>query len=209
MAGMPVKAVYATSEWIAGHGEVLKKLAASAVYTVEEQALKQMSALTTPNKAMALLDMPAPNPQLPGKGSLVLALEAIQDPGNMGTIIRIADWFGIREIVCSPDCVDVYNPKTIQATMGSIARVRISEADMQSFLESTELPSYAATLHGQDITGFSRLTEGIILIGNEGRGLSEAVTAAATHQITIPRLGGAESLNAAVATGIICGRLLI
>ncbi|MBV7533600.1 RNA methyltransferase [Chitinophaga sp. sic0106] len=209
LAGMPVKAVYATADWIAGHTEVLKKLDASAVYTVEEAVLKQLSALTTPNKAMALLDMPAASAQLPGKGSLVLALEAIQDPGNMGTIIRIADWFGIKEIVCSPDCVDVYNPKTIQATMGSIARVRISETDIKSFLENTALPSYAATLHGKDITQFSRLTEGIILIGNEGRGLSDEVTSAATHQITIPRLGGAESLNAAVATGIICGRLLI
>ncbi|MBV8253864.1 MAG: RNA methyltransferase [Chitinophaga sp.] len=209
LAGMPVKAVYATAEWVAQHAAALGKLPADAVYTVEEHVLKQLSALTTPNRAMALLDMPAVSYTVPASGQLVLALEAIQDPGNMGTIIRIADWFGISQIICSPDCVDVYNPKTIQATMGSIARVRIVETDIKEMLAQTSLPSYAATLHGKDITEYSRLTEGILLIGNEGRGLSDEVIAASTHKITIPRVGGAESLNAAVATGIICGRLLI
>ncbi|WP_167021021.1 RNA methyltransferase [Chitinophaga sp. Cy-1792] len=207
-AGMSVKAVYATADWLAQHASLLDKVAVQVV-EVDDHMLKQLSALTTPHKAMALLDMPPANESLPGKGQVALALENLQDPGNMGTIIRIADWFGIRDIVCSPDCVDVYNPKTIQATMGSIARVRISETDIPAYLAQTELPSYAATLHGKDITSFSKLTEGIILIGNEGRGLTEATIAAATHQITIPRLGGAESLNAAIATGIICGRLLI
>jgi len=209
LAGMPVKAVYATAEWVVQHAAALDKLPADAVYTVEEHVLKQLSALTTPNRAMALLDMPAVSYSVPVSGQLVLALEAIQDPGNMGTIIRIADWFGIQQIICSPDCVDVYNPKTIQATMGSIARVRIVETDIKEMLAQTSLPSYAATLHGKDITEYSRLTEGILLIGNEGRGLSDEVIAASTHKITIPRVGGAESLNAAVATGIICGRLLI
>ncbi len=209
LAGMPVKAVYATAGWVEQHAATLGKLPADAVYTVEAHVLKQLSALTTPNSAMALLDMPQVTYSVPVSGQLVLALEAIQDPGNMGTIIRIADWFGISQIICSTDCVDVYNPKTIQATMGSIARVRIVETDIKEMLTQTSLPSYAATLHGRDITAYSRLTEGILLIGNEGRGLSEEVIAASTHKITIPRVGGAESLNAAVATGIICGRLLI
>ncbi|RAJ87528.1 TrmH family RNA methyltransferase [Chitinophaga dinghuensis] len=209
LAGMPVKAVYATADWVEQHAAALGKLPADAVYTVEAHVLKQLSALTTPNRAMALLDMPEVTYIVPVSGQLVLALEAIQDPGNMGTIIRIADWFGISQIICSPDCVDVYNPKTIQATMGSIARVRIVETDIKEMLTQTSIPSYAATLHGKDITEYSRLTEGILLIGNEGRGLSEEVIAASTHKITIPRVGGAESLNAAVATGIICGRLLI
>ncbi|WP_143307756.1 TrmH family RNA methyltransferase [Chitinophaga vietnamensis] len=208
-AGMPVKAVYATREWIELHRVLLSKLPAGAVFEVDSAVLKQLSALTTPNQAMALLDMPPADTALPPAGAVALALEAIQDPGNMGTIIRIADWFGIPQIICSPDCVDVYNPKTIQATMGSLARVRIAEHDIPSLLRQTVLPSYAATLHGDDITGFGKLAEGIILIGNEGRGLLDSTIALATHRITIPRLGGAESLNAAIATGIICGRLLI
>ncbi|WP_343693452.1 RNA methyltransferase [Chitinophaga sp.] len=204
--GMAVREVYATKEWISGHAHILTGKV--PVIEVEAHVLKQLSALTTPNQALALVDIPPAAP-LVLKGSVSLALETIQDPGNMGTLIRIADWFGIKQLICTPDCVDVYNPKTIQATMGSIARVNIIETDLLSLLHKDEVPSYAATLHGTDITTFRKLAEGVILIGNESKGLSDAVIAAATHKLTIPRLGGAESLNAAVAAGIICGRLLI
>lgn len=207
-AGMPIKGLYATADWLEQHNHLLGKLS-GAVIIVDASVLKQLSSLTTPNRAMALLDMPPAIDPLPAPGTVVFALEAIQDPGNMGTLIRIADWFGIGQIICSPDCVDVYNPKTIQATMGSIVRVRIAEYDIKELLRQSPVPSYAATLHGKNIAGFPVIKEGIILIGNEGRGLSEDVIAMATHRITIPRLGGAESLNAAVAAGIICGRLLI
>ena len=203
--GVPVQEVYATASWITTHQHLLNKV---AVTEVEEGALKQLSALTTPNQALALLNIPEPVPGI-YKGTVSIALETIQDPGNLGTIIRIADWFGIKQVICSPDCVDAYNPKTIQATMGSIARVRIIESDIVSLLSAAGVPSYAATLHGTNIVAFTKLTEGIILIGNESRGLSEAVVNASTHRITIPRLGGAESLNAGIAAGIICGRLLI
>ncbi|HEY9260105.1 MAG TPA: RNA methyltransferase [Chitinophaga sp.] len=208
-AGMPVKGVFATADWLEQHTALLDRLPAGAVVEVDATVLKQLSSLTTPNRAMALLDMPAAVNPLPAAGTAALALEAIQDPGNMGTLIRIADWFGIPQIICSPDCVDVYNPKTIQATMGSIIRVRIAEYDIKALLQQTSLSSYAATLQGKNIAEFPAMKEGIILIGNEGRGLTEEVIALATHRITIPRLGGAESLNAAVAAGIICGRLLI
>lgn len=208
-ARMPVQKIFATTAWLEQHVSAIRHLPAGNVIAVEEGVLKQLSSLTTPNNAMALLNMePVSNP-MPVKGTLVLALEAIQDPGNMGTLIRIADWFGIPQIICSPDCVDVYNPKTIQATMGSIARVRIAEYDISEVLKRSGLPSYAATLHGKNIADFSTIKEGIILIGNEGRGLTAEVQELATHKITIPKLGGAESLNAAVAAGIICGRLLI
>ena len=208
LGGLTVREVYATPKWISAHESVLAALPSVKVEAVEEFLLRQMSALTTPNQALALLDMPpAGIPVL--KGTVSIALETLQDPGNMGTIIRIADWFGIRQLFCSPDCVDVFNPKTIQATMGSIARVQIIEMPLLPLLQEGGVASYAATLHGSDISGFSRLQEGIILIGNESRGLSEEVIGASTHRITIPRLGGAESLNAAVAAGIICGRLLI
>jgi TrmH family RNA methyltransferase len=211
LEGIPVQEVYATAAWVSTHESLLARTPGVQVTVVEEGILKQLSALTTPNQALALLNIPDNTEVEPGalKGTVSLALETIQDPGNLGTIIRIADWFGIRQIICSPDCVDAYNPKTIQATMGSIARVRILEGDIVAVLQTAGVPSYAATLHGRNIVEFSALTEGIILIGNESRGLSEAVIHASTHKITIPRLGGAESLNAGVAAGIICGRLLI
>jgi TrmH family RNA methyltransferase len=201
--GVPVQEVYATASWISVHEQLLSKVRVTAV---DEAVLKQISALTTPNQAMALLNIPEPTPAVL-KGVVTIALETIQDPGNLGTIIRIADWFGIKQVICSPDCVDAYNPKTIQATMGSIARVRIVESEIIPLLQ--EVPSYAATLHGTNIVEFKKIEEGIILIGNESRGLSDQVIAACTHRITIPRLGGAESLNAGIAAGIICGRLLI
>jgi TrmH family RNA methyltransferase len=201
--GVPVQEVYATTSWISAHEQLLSNIRVTAV---DEAVLKQISALTTPNQAMALLNIPEPTPAVL-KGVVTIALETIQDPGNLGTIIRIADWFGIKQVICSPDCVDAYNPKTIQATMGSIARVRIIESEIIPLLQ--EVPSYAATLHGTNIVEFKKIEEGIILIGNESRGLSDEVIAACTYRITIPRLGGAESLNAGIAAGIICGRLLI
>ncbi|GAA3942069.1 RNA methyltransferase [Chitinophaga oryziterrae] len=201
--GVPVQEVYATTSWISAHEQLLNNVRVTAV---DEAVLKQISALTTPNQAMALLNIPEPTPAVL-KGVVTIALETIQDPGNLGTIIRIADWFGIKQVICSPDCVDAYNPKTIQATMGSIARVRVIESEIIPLLQ--EVPSYAATLHGTNIVEFKKIEEGIILIGNESRGLSDQVIAACTYRITIPRLGGAESLNAGIAAGIICGRLLI
>ncbi|SFE95656.1 RNA methyltransferase, TrmH family [Chitinophaga sp. CF118] len=207
--GVPVQEIYATDAWISVHEQLLATAPNVRITAVDATILKQLSALTTPNQAIALLNIPAPPTETLYKGVVTLVLETIQDPGNLGTIIRIADWFGIRQVVCSPDCVDAYNPKTIQATMGSIARVRIVESEILPLLEKAGVPSFAATLHGTNIVEFSRITEGIILIGNESRGLSENVITASTHRITIPRLGGAESLNAGIAAGIICGRLLI
>ncbi|WP_298741972.1 RNA methyltransferase [uncultured Chitinophaga sp.] len=209
LTGGLAREVYATDDWVHEQEALLAKLSGVAVTVVEPQVLKQLSALTTPNRAIALLDIPPATAPAPLTGTVSLALETIQDPGNLGTIIRIADWFGISSIYCSPDCVDTYNPKTIQATMGSFARVQVIIHDIAELLKTSDVPGYAATLHGRDITAFERVKEGILLIGNESRGLSQQIIDLSTHHITIPRLGGAESLNAAVATGIICGRLLI
>lgn len=200
-----VKAVYATAQWLEGHGVP----AGIAVETVTPEVLKQLSSLSTPNQALALADMPA-LPPLRLEGAVSLALDTLQDPGNLGTIIRIADWFGIRQVICSPDSADAYNAKTIQATMGSLLRVPVYVQPLAELLQAhPHIPSYAATLNGDNIVNVPPLKEGIILIGNESRGLSAAVLEHCSRRITIPRLGEAESLNAAVATGIICGRLLI
>lgn len=208
MGGL-AREVYATADWVDEQEALLAKISGIPVTVVEPHVLKQLSALTTPNRAMALLDIPPVTSPAPLAGTVALALQSIQDPGNLGTIIRIADWFGITRVYCSPDCVDTYNPKTIQATMGSIARVQVIESDIIPLLQQTSVPGYAATLHGRNIVEFDPIREGLLLIGNESRGLSQEVVDRCTHHITIPRLGGAESLNAAVAAGIICGRLLI
>lgn len=204
-----VQEVYATADWLDEQHVLAATLPAAKVHEVEPQLLKQLSALTTPNRAMALLPIPPAKAMGDLSGTIALALETIQDPGNLGTIIRIADWFGIPQVICSPDCVDAYNPKTIQATMGSIARVQVVEHDIIPLLQQANVPAYAATLQGKNIVEFAPVKEGIILIGNESRGLSQPVIDLCKYRITIPRLGGAESLNAAVATGIICGRLLL
>lgn len=210
LAGQPVSAVYATRDWLSDHRDLAEKATGADVTEVDEAGLKQLSSLSTPNGALAIVTVPTQKgtPELAGQISLML--ETVQDPGNLGTIIRIADWFGIKQVICSPDCVDAYNAKTVQSTMGSITRVKVLTADLVALLkEQAAVPAFAATLDGENIADFSKITEGVILIGNESRGLSNELIEQCSHKITIPRLGGAESLNAAVATGIICGRLLI
>jgi TrmH family RNA methyltransferase len=135
-------------------------------------------------------------------------LDTIQDPGNLGTIIRIADWFGIGQIICSNDCADVYNPKVVQATMGSIGRVKVFYADLEEWLyKQKNIPIYATALEGKDITKMPVIREGMIVIGNESNGIHEGILALTNERITIPGKGKAESLNAAVATGIILSHL--
>jgi TrmH family RNA methyltransferase len=127
----------------------------------------------------------------------------IQDPGNFGTILRTADWFGVRQLVCSPDTVDVYNPKVVQATMGSIARLAVHYMDLDPWLNEQEVPIYAAILNGQSVYEINRSQSGILLIGNEAKGVPASLLTKKVTGITIPKIGEAESLNAAVATGIL------
>lgn len=135
-------------------------------------------------------------------------VDDLQDPGNMGTIIRIADWFGIDQIVCSKNSVEYYNPKVVQSTMGSLARVNIFYTDLISFIQNNkEIPLYAAALKGESVFEMGRIEEGIIVIGNESKGIHAELLKLSTHKITIPRFGHAESLNAAVAAGIILSHL--
>ena len=195
--------IYALKDWI-------NNTKTNAELTeVSQDELKKISQLTTPNQVLAIAKMLSREGDPVAKGTISLALDTIQDPGNMGTIIRLADWFGIKNVFCSLECADVYNPKVIQASMGSITRVRIEYSDISSFLkENNDLSIYAAVLNGRDITKMEKISEGIILIGNESRGISEEILRLANVQITIPGKGKAESLNAAVATGIILSHLV-
>jgi len=197
------RAVYALPEWI---GEIPASLR-SGLTGINESDLGRLSALTTPNQVVAVFEKPAFPPPVFDRG-VILALDGIQDPGNLGTIIRLADWFGIGTVVCSPDSADIFNSKAIQSTMGSIARVQACYADPGGLIRSSALPVYAALLEGEGLYGIGRIGRGWIVIGNESKGIRPELQALATHRVTIPRVGQAESLNAAVATGIILSHLV-
>jgi len=201
-----VTEIFALPDWIAAHQHLLQHADCTPI---TEADLEKISQLATPNKVLALVKQ-FDNSVLPiAKDTVVLALDTIQDPGNMGTIIRIADWFGIRQIVCNEETADSYNPKVVQATMGSIARVSIYYTDLVSWIkEQKEISLYAAALDGRNVTMMDQVKEGIIVIGNESKGISPEILQLADIKITIPRKGQAESLNAAVATGIILSHLV-
>ena len=201
-----VKEVYALKEWVNNN----PLLPANIIITeVSEQELEKISLLTTPNQVVAIVQQFDKGNIITAKDQITLALDTLQDPGNLGTIIRIADWFGIKQIVCSLDSADIYNPKVVQSTMGSIARVKILYTDLKEWLGAQKnIPIYAASLHGKNIADIKKINEGIIIIGNESKGISEEIMKLANAGITIPAKGKAESLNAAVATGIILSHIL-
>ena len=171
---------------------------------ISETDLKRISFLTTPNTALAIFNMPQPKPI--ETNGLIVALDAVRDPGNLGTIIRLCDWFGIKNLVCSHETVDCYNPKVVQATMGSITRVAISYVDLVDFLKSATLPVLGAFMEGENIYKTKLPEQGILVMGNEANGVSKEVEAIITKKITIPRFGdlqATESLNVATATAIL------
>ena len=194
--------VYATEEWAAEHGPAID---AQKLQVIAPFELEKISQLQTPNSVLAVFRQ---LPIVKRTGSFSIYLDTIQDPGNFGTIIRIADWFGICSVVCAPGCADLYNPKVVQSTMASLARVHVLYDEDGHWLKGQEGPIYAATLHGRSLYSVEKSSRGILLIGNESRGLRAELAAMATHEVTIPRRGAAESLNAAVATGIILSHLL-
>ncbi len=197
--------ILALDKWIEGHGSSAKNISLTAV---SEQELERVSRLTTANQVLAVLEQFPVSEIRASKNSFTLALDDIRDPGNLGTIIRLADWYGISNIVCSEHSADIYNPKVVQSTMGSIARVNCYYTDMDVWLGEQEVDSYAAVLNGRSIYDLPALKEGIILIGNESQGIQEHLTRHVNEKLTIPRIGKAESLNAAVATGIILSHLV-
>lgn len=199
-----VQQVVGLKEWLTDHAGLLKGVEAIEISPAE---LEKISQLQTPNQVLAVLRKFEQVTQIKPEGKLVLALDTIQDPGNLGTIIRIADWFGIEYIVCDQDTADLYNPKVVQATMGSIARVKLLYTDLAGWLAEQKITVCAAALEGEDITAMQKPAEGIIVIGNESKGISADILKLVTKKITIPQKGKAESLNAAVATGIILSHL--
>ena len=183
---------------------------------ITEEELRRISFLQHPQEVLALFQIPVqpsdilhhPSDIISQPSSLSLALDGVQDPGNVGTIIRIADWFGIDTIYCSPDTADVYNPKVVQATMGSLAHVHIIYCDLLELFAKCQCPVYGTLLDGKNIYEQSLTADGIIVMGNEGNGISEAVREKITHRLLIPNYHTgdhtAESLNVAIATAITC-----
>ncbi|MDB5012418.1 MAG: methyltransferase [Daejeonella sp.] len=179
------------------------------LHEVSNDDLSKISTLNTPQHVIAIIKIPkhAVLNSSNVKSTFSLALDGIQDPGNLGTIIRTADWFGLKNIICSTDTVDVYNSKVVQATMGSLSRMNIQYTDLNSFLKECYVPVYGAVLNGQSIYKTSFGTEGIIVLGNEGNGISDEVLKNIKHFITIPGFGSAESLNVATSAAIFCSEL--
>jgi TrmH family RNA methyltransferase len=171
---------------------------------VSQLELKKITALKNPNTALALFKIP--EPIAPAHEGLIIALDAIRDPGNLGTIIRLCDWYGVRQLVCSLSTVDCYNSKVVQATMGSLARVNVSYLDLEAYLDSTKAMVFGTFMTGEPIYTADLPAEGIVVLGNEARGISEAIRSKVQRQLTIPQFGNtksAESLNVANATAIV------
>jgi RNA methyltransferase, TrmH family len=171
---------------------------------IDESDLKKISALATPNTCLAVFQ--SPNEKKIEVSGLIVALDAVRDPGNLGTILRLCDWFGINQVICSKDAVDIYNPKVVQATMGSIARVNVSYIDLDSFIRQTSLPVFGTFMDGESIYKTNLPQEGIIVLGNEANGISSEIEKLIKNRLTIPRFGTlqkTESLNVATATAIV------
>lgn len=200
------RAVFATRQWVEENSPEFD------VDIISDDELRKISFLQHPQQVLAVFPIMKCNEETEGIdcSSLSIALDGVQDPGNLGTIIRIADWFGVMKIFCSCDTADVYNPKVVQATMGSVARVKVIYADLQKLIGSlpSDFPVYGTFLDGENIYEKSLTPNGLIVMGNEGKGISSSLRQYINNRLLIPNFSqndsSAESLNVAVATAIAC-----
>lgn len=196
----------ATAGWIKEHKATIPTHI--PLHEVSGNDLEKISSLSTAPPVMALVKQKKVSiHQFEGAKNWIIALDGINDPGNMGTILRTADWFGIDKIICSDDCVELYNPKVVQSTMGAIFRVDVLYTGLETFLKDCKMPIYGAVLEGEDIYTTKFKQPGILVIGSESHGIRQEVKNHCTNLITIPRFGKSESLNAGVATGIILSEI--
>ncbi len=206
---LELEGIYALAPWIETNALALRRFG-DRVFKVSLTELEQISLLTTPNQVLVVVRNPDVKPDIAQLAQgLSLYLDGIQDPGNGGAILRIADWFGIRQVLFAPGSIEIYHPKLVQASMGAILRVDCAEASLESLVERIACkfsPVYGAAMEGESIYTAPLTRHGILVIGNEGNGISAIAQQQLTRRITIPAdpSGGAESLNAAIAAGIIC-----
>lgn len=203
-----VQKIFSTAQWLAPTGLLLPE-----TETLTQKELEQVSALHTPNKVIAVVGIPDHKPltEVPSSG-LHLMIDQVSDPGNLGTILRIADWFGFGKVVCSPETVELFNPKVVQSTMGSLFRMDVTYQSLSGLLirnaETAKLPVFASVLDGRSVYESDLSDSGWIILGNESRGIQPVLKPFVTESILIPSFsrGGihAESLNVAVAAGILC-----
>jgi len=204
-----VEGVKAIEEFLNSGFQLYQLFSTEAIFDydnilISEAELKKISSLKTPNKAVALFKIPGPKPV--EKPKLIVALDDIRDPGNLGTIIRLCDWFGIQDLVCSLETVDCYNPKVVQATMGSLTRVNINYLSLEDFLKTSQLPILGAFMDTSNVYTEDLPENCILILGNEANGISASIEALVTKKIGIPRFGDlqlTESLNVAMATAIL------
>lgn len=196
--------VFATAPFLEQYRQLIPE---GIAVEVSDADLHRITQLQTPNQVVAVVQL-LPNrvPVVQDSGWL-LVLDGIRDPGNMGTLIRLADWFGVQAVIGSEDCADIYNPKVVQASMGSLFRVPYYETDLVSFLSSVNLPVMGAVLDGQPLKQVTFGSSGALVIGSESHGIRPAIQALLQQKVSIPSFGGAESLNAAVAAGILLWEL--
>ncbi len=200
--------LFATADWLDAHREALKGLDADRIIEAARRDIVRMSSLVTPPDVIAVYDIPERSlDAAKARNELVIALDTIQDPGNLGTIIRVADWYGVHEILCSNETADCFAPKVIQSTMGSISRVRLHYGDLREMIKAVNPEAvYGTFLDGESITNASLKQTGIIVIGNEGKGISQEIESVVTERLLIPSYPEGqetgESLNAAIATAI-------
>ncbi len=204
-----VEGVKMVEELIENHSELIEEVWATSstqiqsdsieINPISSKDLQRISAHKSPNGCFALVRFP----EVLAKGQFTLVLDEIQDPGNMGTIIRLADWYGIDDIVCSNTTVDCFNPKVIQSCMGSLFRTAIRYTDLREYLAQDARPKYATLLNGQNLYQTELKPSAILVLGNEGNGVSAEVENLCEHAVNIPRIGKAESLNVSIA-GAIC-----
>lgn len=184
--------------------DVFPEVSTSVKTRISEAELKKISALSTPNNCLAVFRMPKPEPII--ESGLIVALDDIRDPGNLGTILRLCDWFGVTQVICSNETVDWFNPKVVQATMGSITRVRLHYMDLPVFLSKTKLPVFGTFMDGKNIYKETLPAAGIVVMGNEANGISYEIEKTVGERLSIPRFGNiqqTESLNVATATAIV------
>ena len=199
-----VQQVVCTEEFLNNFSNYVDEI---ELFICSKSALSGLGSFKSNNSALAVVEIPKEASKVEDEG-LILALDHINDPGNLGTIIRIADWFGIGNIILSPDSVDVYSPKVVSATKGSLTRIKVFEKDLKEFFSTYTNQVIAADLDGEPLVSFNKIKSGIILMGSESHGINHELIPFVTHKVTIPRIGKAESLNVAVATGIVCNHLL-
>ncbi len=198
-----LETLYATEDWVILHG---KNIPEEKLKVIPEYDLEKISGLCHPAPVVAVCRKPLYPVQHFIKDKWNLALDGIQDPGNLGSILRLADWFGLDAVWCSPDCADAFNPKVVQATMGSLCRVKVFYGDLGDLLSQAIIPVFVSGMDGRNVFE-TKTHEGILVIGSEGKGVRPDIFQKATHTLTIPRIGHAESLNAAMAAGIMVAHL--